>query len=134
MGTSLTGEAAPLLLRSTTMKSVIASTLVPHPRCLDWIISASRMLSAIFEWTTGEGLISSRFSPTAAMSDATIRRAALGFLSSSLLLGFPRSQQLLLGPGCPLNTSAGLYLYAAQQHEQVYDDGVLGRGVSSIRF
>lgn len=26
---------------------------------------------------------------------------------------------VLLGPGGPLNTSAGLYRYAAQQHEQV---------------
>src|SRR5437016_7698065 len=46
----------------------------PHPRSLDWIISARRMLSAIFEYTIGDDLISSRFSRTAAMSEAAIRR------------------------------------------------------------
>jgi len=76
------------------------------------------MLSAIFEYTIGDDLISSLLSRTAAMSDAAIRRTALGRFSSSLL-GFPRSEQLLLGLGGPLNTSAGLYLYAAQQHEHV---------------
>jgi hypothetical protein len=65
------------------------------------------MLSAIFEWTLGDDLISSRFSRTAAMSDAAIKRTALGFFCS-LVVGFPRSKQLLLGPGESLNISAGL--------------------------
>jgi pimeloyl-ACP methyl ester carboxylesterase len=56
---------------------------------VSWIISARRMLSAIFEWTTGDDLISSRFSRTAAMSDAAMRSTAFGFLSS-LLLDFLR--------------------------------------------
>jgi hypothetical protein len=47
------------------------------------------MLSAIFECTTGDGLISSRFNRTAAISDAAINKAAFGFCSS--LGRFPRS-------------------------------------------
>ena len=43
---------------------------------------AKRILSAIFAWTTGDDLISSRFSRTAAMSDAAMRSPAFGFLSS----------------------------------------------------
>jgi hypothetical protein len=43
------------------------------------------MLSAIFEWTLGEDLISSLFNRTAAMSEAAIRRTAFGFFSSLLL-------------------------------------------------
>ena len=43
------------------------------------------------------------------------------FLASLLLawLTLRFARQLALGPGGPLNTSAGLYRYAAQQHEQV---------------
>jgi hypothetical protein len=70
------------------------------------------MLSAIFEWTIGEDLISSRFSRTAAMREAAMSIAELAFLSSSLLLGaFPLrlARQALLGDGAPLNTSVGLY-------------------------
>src|SRR5262245_7484643 len=60
-----------------------------YPRSLAWIISARRMLSAIFECTAGDGLISSRFNRTAAMSDAAMSKTALGFCSS--LAGLPRS-------------------------------------------
>src|SRR5205814_10031003 len=74
-------------------------------RCsLAWIISANRILSEIFAVTDGEGLISSRFSRTAAIKDAAMRIAA--FCRFSLLLGlfevfsiFRRSGQVLLGDG-----------------------------------
>jgi len=66
-----------------------------HPRNLAWIISARRMLSAIFEWTLGDDRISSRFSRTAAISDAAMSRSAFGLFSASLLLLL----LLLLGSG-----------------------------------
>jgi hypothetical protein len=55
------------------------SMFFSYPRNLASIISARRMLSAIFEWMVGDDLISSRFSRTAAMSEAGIRRTALAF-------------------------------------------------------
>jgi hypothetical protein len=77
---------------------------VLHRCSLAWIISANRMLSEIFAVTDGEGLISSRFSRTAAIKDAAMRIAA--FCRFSLLLGlfdvfsiFRRSGQVLLGDG-----------------------------------
>jgi hypothetical protein len=48
------------------------------------------MLSAIFEYTTGDGLISSRFNRTAAISEAAMKRTAFGFFAS-LIVDFPRS-------------------------------------------
>jgi hypothetical protein len=60
------------------------------------------------------------------MKDAAISTAAFGFVSLvwfSLLLRVPsifrRSGHVLLGDGCPLNTSLGLYRKALQQQEQV---------------
>ena len=70
------------------------------------------MLSAIFEQTIGDDLISSRLSRTAAMRDAAMSIAAFGFFSSLLLRAppFRFSRQAVLGDGGPLNTSARLYL------------------------
>jgi hypothetical protein len=67
-----------------------------HPRDLAWIISARRMLSATFEWTAGDGLMSSRFSRTAAIGEAAMRRTAFGLLSS-----------LLVGPPAVVTIAAG---------------------------
>jgi hypothetical protein len=91
-----------------------------------WIISANRILSAIFAVTEGDGLISSLFNRTAAMKEAAISIAAFGLLSLVWLALFSlvpsifrRSEQVLLGDGCPLNTSVGLYRKALQQQEQL---------------
>jgi hypothetical protein len=100
-----------------------------------WIISANRILSAIFAVTDGEGLISSRFSRTAAMKEAAISIAAFGLLSlfwlalfSFVPSTFRRSGQVLLGDGCPLNTSVGLYRKALQQQEQLTTTSSRGGG------
>jgi hypothetical protein len=68
------------------------------------------MLSAIFELTTGDGLISSLFRRTAAISEAAIKTALFTFFASLLLPLSPAlySRQLLLGQGPPLKTSLGL--------------------------
>ena len=47
------------------------------------------MLSAIFEQTIGDDLISSRLNRTAAMRDAAMSIAAFGFFSSLLLRASP---------------------------------------------
>jgi hypothetical protein len=106
-----------------------------HRCSLAWIISANRMLSAIFAVTDGDGLISSRFNRTAAMKEAAIRTAAFDLLSLvwlTLLLLTPsifcRSGQVLLGDGCPLNTSVGLYRKALQQQEQLTTTSSRGGG------
>jgi hypothetical protein len=100
-----------------------------------WIISANRILSAIFAVTDGDGLISSRFNRTAAMKEAAISTAAFDLLSLvwlTLLLLTPsifcRSGQALLGDGCPLNTSVGLYRKALQQQEQLTTTSSRGGG------
>jgi hypothetical protein len=100
-----------------------------------WIISANRILSAIFAVTDGEGLISSRFSRTAAMKEAAISIAAFVLLSlfwlalfSLVPSVFRRSGQVLLGDGCPLNTSVGLYRKALQQQEQLTTTSSRGGG------
>jgi hypothetical protein len=69
------------------------------------------MLSAIFAVTDGGGLISSLFSPTAAISEAAMSITAFDLFSSRLLsLASPlrRTEHVLLRHGCPLNTSAAL--------------------------
>ena len=68
------------------------------------------MLSAIFDCTAGEDLISSLLSRTAAIKEAAISRAAVGFSSFLLLLvsGLRCSEHVLLRADCPLNTSAEL--------------------------
>jgi hypothetical protein len=100
-----------------------------------WIISANRILSAIFAVTDGDGLISSRFNRTAAMKEAAISTAAfvlvsLFWLALSLLTPsiFRRSGQVSLGDGCPLNTSVGLYRKALQQQEQLTTRSSRGGG------
>jgi hypothetical protein len=95
------------------------------------------MLSEIFAVTEGDGLISSRFSRTAAMREAAMRIAEFGFFSSSLLIGAPPllpasalrcSKQVLLGAGWPLKISVGLYRKAVQQQEQLTITGCCGAG------
>ncbi len=81
-------------------------------RSLAGIISARRMLSAIFAVTDGDGRISSLFSRTAAISEAAMSITAFDLFSSLLLLllasPLRRSEHVLLGDGGPLNTSVGL--------------------------
>ena len=80
-------------------------------RSLAWIISARRILSAIFAVTDGDGRISSVLSRTAAMSEAAMSIAAFDLFSSRLLFVVPSlrcAEHVLLGDGRPLNTSAGL--------------------------
>src|SRR5258708_5289050 len=87
------------------------------------------MLSAIFELTAGEGLISSLFRRTAAINEAAIKMALFTFFPSLLpLLPAFCSRQLLLGQGAPLKTSLGLYRNAVQQHEQLTLTESLGGG------
>jgi hypothetical protein len=93
-----------------------------YPLSRTWIISARRMLSAIFALTTGDDFISSRFKRTAAISEAAMSKTESGLFASLLLLALLTlrfARQLALGPGGPLNTSAVLDRYAAQQQEQV---------------
>jgi hypothetical protein len=71
------------------------------------------MLSAIFEYTAGEDLISSRFSCTAAINEAAINSTEFGLFASLFLLSLALSllrfrEQLLPGLGGPLKTSFGL--------------------------
>ena len=79
-------------------------------------------------------MISSRFSRTAAMRDAAISNTEFGLFASlllevlALLEALRLPEQFILGPGWPLNTSAGLYRYALQQHEQVTMTVSLGGG------
>ena len=80
-------------------------------RSLAWIISARRILSAIFAVTDGDDLISSLFSRTAAMSEAAMSITAFDLFSSGLLIvvsSLRCAEHVLLGDGRPLNTSAGL--------------------------
>lgn len=68
-------------------------------------------MSAILAVTDGDGLISSLFSRTAAMSEAATSIAAFDLFSSGLLVvvsSLRCTEHVLLGDGCPLNTSAGL--------------------------
>lgn len=77
---------------------------------LAWIISAKRILSAIFEYTAGDDLISSGFNRTAAISEAAMSSTEFGLLPRLLLLGMLLLRfrlQLAPGLGGPLKTSFG---------------------------
>ncbi len=86
--------------------------------------------------TEGDGLISSRFSRTAAMRGGDENRAiGLFLVLLYLLLGLPSlpaasilrcSKQMLPGAGWPLNISAGPYRKAVQQQEQLTITGCCG--------
>jgi hypothetical protein len=68
-----------------TQERSVWTWLVRHlHECLSlaWIISARRILSAIFAVTDGDGLISSLFSRTAAISEAAMSIAAFDLFSS----------------------------------------------------
>jgi hypothetical protein len=74
------------------------------------MISANRMLSAIFADTEGDGPISSRLRRTAAMKEAATSTAPFGFFSPLSFRGistFRLSGQVLFGDGDPLNMSDG---------------------------